>query len=193
VTAPAAAAPAAPATPAPPLAAQLAPPIVRLREAAPGEHVLTVAVTPENLGPVQVRAHVGPEGVRVELVAPTDEARRALAAMLPDLRRDLAQGALGTSVQIAPASASAQSGQTGTSTNGQSAFGAPQNGVGAGAGQAGQQGSGAPGAGDSGAGSGSRQGSAGSPPSRLDAAALDGAAPASLRLPTTTTGLDVLA
>jgi flagellar hook-length control protein FliK len=126
---PAPATPPAPAAP-PPLASQLATPIVRLREAAPGEHVITVAVTPENLGPVTVRAHVGAAGVRVELLAPTDEARRALSAMLPELRRDLAQGALGTSVQVAagsaaPVAAGASAGGLGQQGPGQQGPGQP--------------------------------------------------------------------
>ena len=60
-----------------------------LAAAGSGEHVMTVHVTPDALGPVTVRAHVGGEGVRVELFAPTDAGRDALRAILPDLRRDL--------------------------------------------------------------------------------------------------------
>jgi flagellar hook-length control protein FliK len=60
-----------------------------LANATPGEHTLTINVAPDNLGPVTVRAHVTGEGLRVELFAPTDMARDALRAILPDLRRDL--------------------------------------------------------------------------------------------------------
>nr|WP_276511726.1 flagellar hook-length control protein FliK [Leifsonia aquatica] len=93
---PVAAAPAAPtAAPAPAaphaqtLDAQLARPVFTLAAAGKGEHVMTVHVTPDTLGPVTVRAHVGGDGVRVELFAPTDAGRDALRAILPDLRRDL--------------------------------------------------------------------------------------------------------
>jgi flagellar hook-length control protein FliK len=73
-----------------PLATQLAGPIVALRSAPRGTHIVTVRVTPENLGPVTVRAHVHDGGMRVELFAPTQDARDALATMLIDLRRDVA-------------------------------------------------------------------------------------------------------
>nr|WP_283810079.1 flagellar hook-length control protein FliK [Leifsonia sp. C5G2] len=90
-TAPAApaAAPAPAASTPQPLATQLARPVFTLAAAGAGEHVMTVHVRPDNLGPVTVRAHVGGEGVRVELFAPTDLGRDALRAILPDLRRDL--------------------------------------------------------------------------------------------------------
>lgn len=73
----------------PPLGTQLARPVFTLAAAGAGEHVMTVHVTPDALGPVTVRAHVGGEGVRVELFAPTDAGRDAIRAILPDLRRDL--------------------------------------------------------------------------------------------------------
>jgi len=88
VAAPAAAARAA----APDLAAQLSSPLRGLRTAGDGTHSMTISVTPDNLGPVQVRAHVSGENVRIELIAPTDQAREALKAILPDLRRDLSSG-----------------------------------------------------------------------------------------------------
>jgi flagellar hook-length control protein FliK len=68
---------------------------------------MTVHVRPDTLGPVTVRAHVGGEGVRVELFAPTDAGRDALRAILPDLRRDLTgaglTGTLDLSSQNQPA------------------------------------------------------------------------------------------
>jgi flagellar hook-length control protein FliK len=72
---------------------QLVRPLQNLRTAGDGNHVLTISVTPETLGPVTVRAHVSGDHVRIELVAPTDHARDALRSILTDLRRDLAQGA----------------------------------------------------------------------------------------------------
>jgi flagellar hook-length control protein FliK len=64
-------------------------PIGRLTQAGAGEHTFTVNVTPENLGPVTVRAHIGHESIRVELIGATDGARESLRAILNDLKRDL--------------------------------------------------------------------------------------------------------
>lgn len=75
----------------PPLVPQLARPLAALRAAGDGNHIITISVTPENLGPVTVRAHVSGDAVRIELVAPTEQARDALKAIMPDLRRDLSQ------------------------------------------------------------------------------------------------------
>lgn len=72
------------------LVSQLGDQLARLREAAPGEHVMTMRVTPESFGPVRVVAHLGPEGVRIELLGATEAAREALKNALSDLRRDLA-------------------------------------------------------------------------------------------------------
>jgi flagellar hook-length control protein FliK len=74
-----------------PLAVQLLKPVAALRAAGDGNHVITIAVTPENLGPVVVRAHVSGDAIRIELVAPTEQSREALKAIMPDLRRDLSQ------------------------------------------------------------------------------------------------------
>lgn len=92
VAAPSASAPAAPA-PAPqlaPLADQLRVPLGALRALPLGEHILTLRVEPRDLGPVQVRAHLGADGLRVELVGATDAIREQLRGVLHDLRRDLA-------------------------------------------------------------------------------------------------------
>ncbi|MGO4690013.1 flagellar hook-length control protein FliK [Glaciibacter sp. 2TAF33] len=89
----------APAQPAP-LAAQVAAPLFTLVGAKPGEHVLSINVTPDNLGPVTVRAHVSADGVRVELFAPNDAGRDALRAILPDLRRDLAGSGLNSNLDL---------------------------------------------------------------------------------------------
>lgn len=92
-------APAAPPVPVP-LAAQVAKPLFTLSGAKAGEHVLTINVTPENLGPLTVRAHVTGDNIRVELFAPTDLARDALRAILPDLRRDLAGSTLNAQLDV---------------------------------------------------------------------------------------------
>jgi flagellar hook-length control protein FliK len=75
-------------------------PLFSLASAGPGQHVLTVSVTPDNLGPVTVRAHVTGESIRVELFAPTDVARDALRVIMPDLRRDLAGSGLSAQLDL---------------------------------------------------------------------------------------------
>jgi flagellar hook-length control protein FliK len=98
----AAAAPAAPAHPnaAVPFGTQVARPLFSLANAKPGEHVLTINVAPENLGPVTVRAHVSGEHIRMELFAPSDAGREALRGILADLRRDLAGQGMNTSLDL---------------------------------------------------------------------------------------------
>ena len=66
----------------------------------PGEHTMTLSVTPEDLGPVTVRAHIGLDGVRVELFAPSDAGREALRTILQDLKRDLAAAGLGADLNL---------------------------------------------------------------------------------------------
>ena len=97
-----AAAPVAAAAPvqAPPLAAQVSGPLVRLASAANGEHVVTITVTPDNLGPVTVRAHVSGEGMRVELFAPNDAGRDALRSILSDLKRDLSGAGVSANLDL---------------------------------------------------------------------------------------------
>ncbi|WP_171898829.1 flagellar hook-length control protein FliK, partial [Curtobacterium sp. UCD-KPL2560] len=92
-----AAAPAAPAAPAPaaapaPLAQQLVRPLFTLAHAGHGEHVVTVQVQPDALGPVTVRALVTAHGMHVELFAASDAGREAVRQVLPDLRRDAGAG-----------------------------------------------------------------------------------------------------
>lgn len=82
------AAPAMPATAPQPVAQQLARSLFTLAHAGPGEHVLTVQLTPDALGPVTVRAHVTGHGMHVELFAASDAGRDAVRQILPDLRRD---------------------------------------------------------------------------------------------------------
>lgn len=97
-------APAAPAQPTPPpLAEQLGARLTALTGPgglSHGRHILTVPVDPENLGPVRIVAHIGPESVRVELVGATEASREALRGALSDLRRDLA--ASGLTVDVGP-------------------------------------------------------------------------------------------
>jgi flagellar hook-length control protein FliK len=83
-----------------PLATQVATPLRVLAGAPDGEHTLTITVTPDNLGPVTVRAHVAGEHVRIELFAPNAEGRDALKQILTDLRRDLASQGLGAQLDL---------------------------------------------------------------------------------------------
>ncbi len=93
--------PAAPAAPPAALATQLSRPVTALAGKAPGEHVLVLKVTPEDLGPVTVRALIGADSsVRVELFAPTDGGRDALKAVLAELKRDLAGSGLNASLDL---------------------------------------------------------------------------------------------
>jgi flagellar hook-length control protein FliK len=77
-----------------PLAQQLAPSLQTLKSLGNGQHVMTLNVTPEHLGPVRVTAHISAEGVRIELVGATQESREALRQSLTDLKRDLAGAGL---------------------------------------------------------------------------------------------------
>ena len=83
-----------------PFTAQVARPLFTLAQAKPGEHVMTISVTPDNLGPVTVRAHVTGEGVRVELFAPNEAGRDALRAIMADLKRDLASTGMNANLDL---------------------------------------------------------------------------------------------
>ena len=100
VTGPVPAPPSAPTATPQPFAEQLSRPVLRLAAGAPGEHVLTLRVSPEHLGPVTVQAHIGADGVRIELFSGTEAGRAAVQAALPDLRRELAGTGLGASLDL---------------------------------------------------------------------------------------------
>lgn len=107
-----AAAPPAPANPvAPPLTSQLAPALARLRTAPDGNHVLNIRVDPDDLGPVRVTAHIGAEGVRIELLGMTDTTRDALRGALSELRRELAATGLHADLDLASDDGSAAQGR----------------------------------------------------------------------------------
>ncbi len=82
------------------LTPQLAGPLFSLASAAPGEHVMTLKVSPEALGPLTVRAHIDATGVRIELFAPADAGRDALRTILPELRRGLAESGLAANLNL---------------------------------------------------------------------------------------------
>ncbi|WP_435299652.1 flagellar hook-length control protein FliK [Timonella sp. A28] len=83
-----------------PLTQQLKAPLAALRNASAGEHTFTVRVTPENLGPVQVRAHVSHDSVRVELIGATELVRDSLRAILTDLKRDMHSQGMTTQLSV---------------------------------------------------------------------------------------------
>src|SRR5690606_28754939 len=88
---------------------QVTTPVIALARAAEGQHSITLTVSPENLGPVTVRAHITGSSIRLELHAPSDDGRDALRTLLTELRRAHAAAAPGASVQVAtgdPSSAS---------------------------------------------------------------------------------------
>jgi cell wall-associated NlpC family hydrolase len=99
------AAPAAPSapTPAPALLGQLSGPVTQLVTQPDGSHTVVVRVVPEQLGPVTVDAHLTDHGLHIELTAPTDAGRDALAGVLGDLRRDLAAGGITANVSLGSA------------------------------------------------------------------------------------------
>lgn len=68
---------------------QIQPRLPMLRASAPGTHVMTMRLEPEHFGPLRLVAHIGADGVRIELLGATEAARDALRAALPDLKRDL--------------------------------------------------------------------------------------------------------
>ncbi|HEX9227018.1 MAG TPA: flagellar hook-length control protein FliK [Arthrobacter sp.] len=116
-TLPAAAAPVqtsatAPVAPAPQpaaLHAQLAKPLFTLATSATGEHVVTVRISPDELGPVTVRAHIGADGVRMELISATDAGRDAIRTILPELKRDLAGQGLDARLDLSSGTSSGNS------------------------------------------------------------------------------------
>ncbi|WP_144782211.1 hypothetical protein [Microbacterium sp. BH-3-3-3] len=73
------------------IAAQVAPAVVHIAQRAPGVHQITLTVSPDSIGPVTVRAHIGSGGeVRIDLAGATEAGRDALRVMIAELRRDLA-------------------------------------------------------------------------------------------------------
>ncbi|KGM08303.1 hypothetical protein N869_13100, partial [Cellulomonas bogoriensis 69B4 = DSM 16987] len=90
---------------------QLGARLVGLRAAGEGQHVMTVRVDPDTYGPVRVVAHISGDGVRIELVGAGEQAREALRAALPDLRRDLAAGGLNAELGLGSGSTGDRGGE----------------------------------------------------------------------------------
>ncbi len=61
---------------------------------------MTLKVSPEDLGPLTVRAHIDGAGVRIELFALGDTGREDLRGILPELRKELADAGFGASLDV---------------------------------------------------------------------------------------------
>ncbi|MGO4191327.1 flagellar hook-length control protein FliK [Arthrobacter sp. YAF17] len=166
--------PAAPAAPQPgaTLQPQLAKPLFTLAGAPQGQHIMTLQVTPEDLGPMTVRAHIDAAGVRIELFAPGDAGREAIRGVLPELRKELADAGFGASLDVSEHTGPGNTARDGTRQDGTSQGGAGR---------------------DSGSGPGNRNGSGEQRPGHRWEALADGAALRDARIlngPQTT--LDIL-
>jgi len=109
----------------PPLVEQLARPLFTLATAPLGEHVMKIDVVPDALGPVTVRAHLGVDGIRIELMSASDSGREGLRAILADLRRDLAAGGMQSSLTLGGGNASSHQGNGQPGQSGRQASGTP--------------------------------------------------------------------
>ena len=98
-----------------PLQPQLAKPLFTLVGAPHGQHIMTLKVTPEDLGPLTVRAHIDAAGVRIELFAPGDVGREAVRGILPELRKELSDAGFGASLDLSEHSGPG-GGQSGATT-----------------------------------------------------------------------------
>lgn len=79
---------------------QVSGPLFSLASAAPGSHVMTLKLSPEDLGPLTVRAHIEGAAVRIELFAPGEAGREAVRSILPELRRGLGESGFGASLDL---------------------------------------------------------------------------------------------
>jgi flagellar hook-length control protein FliK len=84
-----------------PVGAQVARQVAVLRGAADGSHTMTLVLTPETLGPVEVKVTVSNGTLDLTLRGAHEHGRSALLDALPDLRRDLEQAGLSvTSAEV---------------------------------------------------------------------------------------------
>ncbi len=83
-----------------PLQPQLAKPLFTLAGAPHGQHIMTLKVSPEDLGPLTVRAQIDAAGVRIELFAAGDAGRDAVRGILPELRKELTGAGFGASLDL---------------------------------------------------------------------------------------------
>jgi hypothetical protein len=108
----------------------LAKPLFTLAGAPQGHHIMTLQVTPEDLGPMTVRAQIDASGVRIELFAPGDAGREAIRGILPELRKELADAGFGASLDVSehsgPGSAARdKTGQDGSARDGRDSGSGP--------------------------------------------------------------------
>jgi hypothetical protein len=75
---------------------------------------MTLRVSPEDLGPLTVRAHIDAAGVRIELFAPGDAGREAVRHVLPELRRGLEDS--GASLSLSSHNSPQDTGNAGANT-----------------------------------------------------------------------------
>jgi flagellar hook-length control protein FliK len=83
--------------PPPPVAGQVAPVVATLASGPNGTHTMTLVLTPETLGPVEIRVTVHNGTIDLGLRGASDAGRAALLDALPDLRRDLESSGLSCS------------------------------------------------------------------------------------------------
>ncbi len=83
--------------PAPPVGSQVARQVAVLRGGPDGAHSMTLVLTPETLGPVEVQVTVTKGAVELALRGASEQGRAALLDGLPDLRRDLEAAGLSCS------------------------------------------------------------------------------------------------
>ena len=81
-------------TPVPTPATQLAPQLMALARTSRESQSMIVRLTPEELGPVELRVDVGRDGVSIRLTGMHEATREVLRTHLPELRRDLEDGGL---------------------------------------------------------------------------------------------------
>ncbi|MFF2298471.1 flagellar hook-length control protein FliK [Arthrobacter sp. NPDC058127] len=93
---------------------QVSGPLFSLASAEPGSHVMTLKLSPEDLGPLTVRAHIEGAGVRIELFAPGEAGREAVRSILPELRRGLGESGFGASLDLSEHNAPADAGAGGS-------------------------------------------------------------------------------
>jgi Meckel syndrome type 1 protein len=111
---------------------------------------MMLKVTPEDLGPLTVRAQIDSDGVRIELFAPGDAGREAVRSVMPELRRELTDSGFGARLELSDRNAPADSGRTdsGSAFSGRSDPGQSDPGRGGRQGNAGNPSGGVPGRND---------------------------------------------
>ncbi|MBB6404484.1 flagellar hook-length control protein FliK [Arthrobacter sp. AZCC_0090] len=97
---------------------QVAGRLFSLAAADPGKHVMTLRLSPEDLGPLTVRAHIDGSGVRIELFAPGEVGREAVRSILPELRRGLGESGFGASLDLSEHNTPADAGTSGSDARG---------------------------------------------------------------------------